>query len=639
MYKQNFFTFLLLFLFSVSAFSQKTKKEYSALLIPNELLENADAVIRSENVLIDVKNKREAKKTIKKVITILNEDSHANTFVLYYGPGSEVKNITVNLYNKLGQGLRKMDKSEIKDYSANGRGFGDNRIKYLELNHSSYPYTIELTYEQKLRGMDFAFYLNWRIQRSPDESVQSACYTLTMPNDFDITHRAYHLENEPKIKQESEAKSYIWTVENISAVKREPFAGRNELKMPYIAVGAKDFQVEDYRGSLESWQKFGGFINTLWNGRDELSEEMKAKVHSMTAGVATDKEKIDILYRWMQDKMRYVSVQLGIGGWQTFPARYVEDNKFGDCKALTNFMMSMLKEVGIESDPALVYSGRYTPEYDEDFASPRFNHVILNVPSEDYWLECTSNYAPPNYLGRGTENKPVLLFNENGGTLSKTPTSNASANVAERKIEVNVSSDGSAIIKNTSRLHRHRESPWRYYSFEKSEEELRKYFQKNSALPTFQFEAFSVVPNREEPFTQLDFQVKINRYGSKAGKRLFVPVNVVSARSYVPPKAKETRISDVVLKNAKTDKDEIILSLPNSYEAESIPTGKKEVKTEFGSYSIEFEQRENKVICRRNFMIKALTLPPEKYAEVRQFYKDVAKLDKTQIVLVKRGNP
>jgi len=619
------------------AFTQKNRLDYSALLLPQNLIENATEVIRMDKTIVDVKNESEARISVKKIVTILNNDSDANSFALYYDSESAVKNIAAVIYDKMGYPLREMDRDEIQDYSAVGGGtiYGDSRVKYFELNHSEYPYTIEVVYEKKLGGMRFAFFPDWRIQSSPGEAVQSSEFILQTPSDFKIDYRAYHIENEPKMSIKKEKVVYSWKAENIPALETEPLIDRNSLKMPYVLINPKKFVVEGYPGSVENWQKFGLFINSLWEGRNILSDEMKTKIKEITSEVNTDKEKINNLYRWMQDNMRYVSVQLGIGGWQTFPASYVEENKFGDCKALTNFMMTMLEEVDIKSDPALVFAGSYTPEYEEDFASPRFNHVILNVPSEDYWLECTSNYNPPNYLGSFTEDKTVMIFNKEGGKLTQTPKSDPATNIAERSIEVEISTDGSASIKNNSRLYRHRESPWRYYSFEKSDEELRKYFRKNTSLPNFQFENFSVKPNRDEPFTELNFQVKINRYGSKAGKRFFVPINVVSPRTYVPAKSTEERKNEVVIKDGYTDKDIITISLPAGYKAESIPTGKKEITADFGTYSLELQQLGNKVVCTRNFTIKNANLPAESYDKVRKFYKDVAKADKMQLVLVK----
>ncbi len=627
----------ILFCIPFLSFAQKNRLNYSAFLIPANLLENADEVIRIDKTIVSVKSESEAQITVNQVITILNNDSDANSFVLHYDADSAIKNISATIYDSMGKALRKMEKDEIRDYSAVGGGtiYGDSRVKHFELNHSDYPYTIAVNYEKRLGGMAFAFFPDWRIQSSPDEAIQSSEFILKTPNDFKIDYRAYHIDSEPTISIGKEMLIYAWNAKNIPAMKLESFIDRNSLEMPYVLINPKKFIVEGYEGSMEDWQKFGLFINSLWEGRNVLSPEMKAEIKKLTADATTDREKINNLYRWMQDNMRYVSVQLGIGGWQTFPASYVESNKFGDCKALTNFMMTMLEEVNIKSDPALVYAGSYTPNYEADFASPRFNHVILNIPSEEYWLECTSSYSPPNYLGDFTEDKTVMLFNEEGGKLTKTPKSDAAANLTERKIEIELAADGSALVKNTSKLHHHRESPWRRYSFEKSKEDLKKFFRKNTSLPTFQFEDFAVTPNRDEPVTQLDFQVKINRYGSKAGKRFFVPINVVSRRSYVPAKPTEDRKNEVVIKNGYTDKDEIILSLPSGYKAESIPTEKKEIITDFGSYSLEFQQLGNKVICLRNFTIKDVTLPAESYDAVRQFYKDVVKADKMQLVLVK----
>ena len=49
---------------------------------------------------------------------------------------------------------------------------------------------------------------------------------------------------------------------------------------------------------------------------------MKAEILKLIEGASTNLEKIEILYRYLQENTRYVSVQLGIGGWQTFDARH-----------------------------------------------------------------------------------------------------------------------------------------------------------------------------------------------------------------------------------------------------------------------------------------------------------------------------
>src|SRR5690606_2173354 len=140
-------------------------------------------------------------------------------------------------------------------------------------------------------------------------------------------------------------------------VKSEPYCPAASELLPTIMVSPSLFEAESYTGSMSSWNDFGIFMNMLYQGRDELTPIMKANVGELTANAKTDREKIDALYRYMQKNMRYVSVQLGIGGWQPFDAKYVEANKYGDCKALSNFMKALLKEVGIPAYPVLIYNG------------------------------------------------------------------------------------------------------------------------------------------------------------------------------------------------------------------------------------------------------------------------------------------
>ena len=166
----------------------------------------------------------------------------------------------------------------------------------------------------------------------------------------------------------------------------------------------KTFSYEGFQGDLTSWQTYGDFYKDLNKGRDELSETMKETVKDLIAGANTNSQKIEKLFSYLKKNMRYVSLQLGIGGFQTFDAKFVEKNKYGDCKALSNFMKAMLKEAGIKSFPVLVNAGEEVfYEVEKDFVFPMFNHVILYVPDEDCWLECTSTANPPGYLGSFTK--------------------------------------------------------------------------------------------------------------------------------------------------------------------------------------------------------------------------------------------
>lgn len=108
---------------------------------------------------------------------------------------------------------------------------------------------------------------------------------------------------------------------------------------------------------MASWNDFGKFIASLNKGRDQLPENIKVKVDELTRGVSDPLEKIIRLYGFMQQNTRYISIQLGIGGWQPFSAEFVGQKGYDDCKALTNYMQSLIKHAGIKSYYALIKSG------------------------------------------------------------------------------------------------------------------------------------------------------------------------------------------------------------------------------------------------------------------------------------------
>ncbi len=76
---------------------------------------------------------------------------------------------------------------------------------------------------------------------------------------------------------------------------------------------------------------------------------LNRKVHELTDHLTDKRQKVFALYDYLQKNTRYISVQLGIGGWQPFPADYVATKRYGDCKALSNFMVALLKEAGIKA--------------------------------------------------------------------------------------------------------------------------------------------------------------------------------------------------------------------------------------------------------------------------------------------------
>lgn len=627
-------TLVLCFGFGIS--TSQAQSFYPALTISKDLSENANSVIRNEVNVFKVKSTSEGSFYFRQVVTILNEKDHANIFYVPYDKDSKVTQIKATLYDALGTKVRKIKPTEIQDRSliADFSVYQDDRFKYLEIKHSSYPYTIEFEYEMNLKGMLFVTYQDWMIQ-SYGQSVEKSSFVIELSKKQQFSYKALNFAGEPTLGERNGRDIYSWNVSNLTAIEKEPYGPKSTDVLPALYLSPDAFSVDNYAGSMKSWQQFGEFMNQLLEGQDELPADMKTEVNNITASAGSDKEKIDRLYSYMQENMRYVSVQLGVGGWQPFSAEYVSTKKYGDCKALSNFMMAMLKEVGIESYPVLIRSGDLNYEVEEDFTTPSFNHMVLHVPSEDYWLECTSNNYPPNYLGSSNENRNVMLVTPEGGKLVKTPIFKAEDNQENHKAVILLKQDGSAEVAVDIYSLGSPHEIYRYAKYQLSQEEKEKWLARSSKLPSFSTKSFSILSSKEVPEAKVSYELSVSRYAAKAGKRLFVPLNLVNGWDDIPSTVEE-RKNNIYLKEAIWNRDEIILDIPAGYQVESIPVAAKRIEGGPGYYEMKVEKRGGQLVLSRELKLEEGVFPADEYNEIRTFYKEVAKLDAMKIVLIEK---
>ncbi len=610
--------------------------QYAFVNIPDTLLKDAVEVVREESFYFTVESIKNGRLVYRKAVTLLNDKSTANTLVIHYDQESKVKGIKARIFDAQGKQVREVEKSEIQDLSAvsNFSIYEDDRVKVLEIAYNAYPYTIEIEYEQDLKGINFCVFPTWNIQGYA-QSVQQGEFVVDLPAGQEFFYETLNIDLQPEVKREKERNVYAWKVRNLPAIKSEPRNPPASKVLPMINTAPGEFQTGDYTGSMANWKEYGAYMYRLFEGRDQLPKPAAEEIRNLAAKASANREKIDLLYRYLQENMRYVSVQLGIGGWQPFDAEYVYNKKYGDCKALSNYMKAILKEVGIEAYPALIYNGRLDYEVHENFTRPRFNHVVLYIPSEDYWLECTSTFSPPNYLGEGNANRNVLLITPEGGKLTKTPDLAPADNLEAHQIQVVLAADGSARVSVKGLYKGADHELVRSLHHYASGKEREEFLMRNSSLPSFTLDKLEVTSLSDAPEGTMDYEVTVKRYAAKAGKRLFVPINAVTPNTETPGETEKRRHS-IVFSRGYTERDEIGIQLPEGYEVESLPESNVNLKTEFGEYRLTLEQKEKSLECVRELIIYPVQIPADQYGAYRDFFKAVVKSDGMKAVLVEK---
>lgn len=616
---------------AATAFGQDNPN-FAAALIPPALLENANAVVREQQVLFDVKSAGEASFKEHRAVTVLNEDSPYRVLQVHYNTFNKLGKVKGKIFDSAGSLVREIGKKEVRHISAisDFSTFEDDHYLYVEVDYAEYPFTVEFEYE--LGYTDLMNYPDWQIAQFAT-SVQSAGFTVRVGPGLGLSTKSLNIEMAPRETGGKDGRTLTWLVENLPAVKYEPFGPPTADLLPMLLVSPHVFEVNKYQGSMANWSEYGHFMNQLMKGRDELSPAMKAKVAELTASASSEEEKIKRLYRYVQENMRYVSVQLGLGGWQPFDAKYVETNKFGDCKALSNFMMALLKEAGIASNPVLIYSGDPYYEVTDDFTIPAFNHMILYVPSSKTWLDCTQEHAPVNYLGTHLADRNVLLVTSDGGQLSRTPAIPSTDNLERNHLTINLLPTGEATIDVQSHRSGDRHDWYRYAAKALAKSEIQEKFQQASSLKSFTLERFDVAAAADSPTAEITYLAQVPRFASKAGKRLFVPINPVSQLDQVPP-SNDSRKNPVFVRDGYVEEDIVTMRIPEGFTAESIPNENFVLERPFGTYSMQVKVENGTVTMNRRLEMRPVKLPASEYNAWRDFHKEVAKADGVKLVLV-----
>ena len=419
--------------------------QYDSNDIPDDLKRNAVAVVRSDIGNYTILNEKEAVLHVHMIVTVLTPSGKGHAeFALPYNDDSSVEDIKATVYDKNGKKVRTIKKGDIQDISAGGSFMTDGRYKYIDLKYQSYPYTVEISYTE--RSQQLLFYENWYIQPSSNVSVQHSSFSVNVPTGIDLRYKEINLPNSVEIENDEQWKKYKWSFDDIKILETEPYIKSRLSLMPVVLLGPTKFSMGGYKGDMSDWEGLSSWYYNLNKGRDALPEPAAEAVRTEVQGISDKRERIKRVYEYMQSKTRYVSVQLGIGGWQTLEASHVDQYGWGDCKALTNYTKALLKSVDIPSYEALVKAGATISPIEDDFPTSQFNHVILAVPveSDTVWLECTSQTDPFNYLGSFTGNRKVLIVNEEGGALVNSQQFRAEDNLELNRAEISLDENGSA---------------------------------------------------------------------------------------------------------------------------------------------------------------------------------------------------
>jgi transglutaminase-like putative cysteine protease len=624
---------LVFFFFTTILFAQKS--EYSSLLIPDSLKQNANAVVRLDQIDIVISSQRNMNVKQKRIVTVLNEKGQdAIDAYEYYNKKTTVESIQATVFDSFGNEIKKIKRKDFKDQCATDGGtvFSDSRYIFLDYTPTQYPFTI--VYESEIETSTTAFIPQWFPINDYQLSVEKSILNVSYPEGLGFKKMEFNFSNF-KIKKTVDTTtqlSYVATY--ILAQKQEDYSPAYSI-FPKVMMGLELFHLEDVDGNAKSWKEYGQwYSDKILTGTTELPEETKAKIKKLVGDEKDPIKKAEIVYKYMQEKSRYVSIQVGIGGWKPMLANDVDRLGYGDCKALSNYTRALLKAVDVPSYNTLLFGDRNKHDIQSDFVSMQGNHMILSIPNGDNYvfLECTSQDDPFGYQANFTDDRNVLIIKPDGGEIVRTKNYENKDNSQISKGNYSLSETGDffgkiAIVSEGSQY-----SQKYHLEVIPPTEKEKRYKEYWGNINNLKINKTTFSNNKEKVSFTENADISAANYGTLSNNKMIFVVNAYNQTSGAVKRIRN-RKNPFEIQRGYYDNDEIAVALPAGFAIESMPTN-FELNSKFGEYKTEIIKKDNNnLIYKRSIFIKKGLYKNTEYDEYRLFMEQISKNDNAKIIL------
>jgi hypothetical protein len=614
--------------------------------------DKTDAVLLYSEKNVSVQSADKIKIVVRKVYKILRPDGrdYGYAFVPFNSPSEKVSALRGWCIPAQGKDYEVKDKEavEISDPKIDGSELISNvREKVIRIPASD-PGNV-IGYEYELEEQPMLLQDTWYFQG--EAPVVEARYSLQLPAGWE--YKAAFLNHAEVKPTQAGGGQSLWTVSNVRGIKAEqempPLRGVEGKMIVYFLPpgGTGD------RG-FANWQEMGNWYRDLTKGRNEATPDIKTKVAQLTSGLQSPLDKMKALAQFVQHDIRYVAIELGIGGWQPHPAGDVFTHRYGDCKDKATLLAAMLREIGIDSYYVVINTerGSVTPDMP---ANSGFNHVILAIKLPDgisaaslsatmhhpklgdiLFFDPTNELTPFGEIAGHLQENYGLLVSPVGGELVELPRLPVTTNTIRRSGTLTLDASGNLVgTVNETRLgDRAWSERWRLLHLTNDADRIKPIETLLAgSLSNFRITRALILNlhDTDQPFG-FNYSFQASNYAKNAGDLLLVRPRVLGIKTEAIMENPEPREFPVEFEGPLEDTDTFDITLPAGYTVDDVPPP-VDADYEFASYHSKTEVNGNVIRYTRTFDVKDLSVPVSKADELKRFYRIIASDERNTAVL------
>ncbi|MGB8579811.1 MAG: DUF3857 and transglutaminase domain-containing protein [Candidatus Sulfotelmatobacter sp.] len=612
--------------------------------------EKTDAVLLYSDTNVTVISTDKVRTQVRKAYKILRPGGRRlGTLAVYFNPQRRVKSLHGWCIPAQGKDYEVKDKDAVERSSSadGGELISDAKYKVLRIpaadpgNIVGYEYEIE---EQPLFLQD-----TWSFQE-PDPVFESH-YSLQLPPGWE--YKVSWL-NHPEVKpSDSGSNSWQWTVNDIKGIREEPlmppFEGvAGQMVVSFFTSGRPPVN------TIADWDAMGKWYSNLVGERVEASPEIKQEVASLTGSKLSSLQKMQAIAYFVQHDIRYVAIELGIGGFQPHAATEVFSHRYGDCKDKATLVRSMLREIGVDSYHVVINDERGSVTNDMP-AHNGFNHVITAIKLPDgltdpsliatvqhpklgrlLFFDPTNDLIPFGQLPGYLQANYGLLVTPDGGELIELPQQPSSMNSIRRTAHLTLDKNGTlkGSVEEVRLGQRASSERGRLRTVSKDADRIKPIEELLAAsLGSFQITRASLlnVQQTDRPFG-FNYSFESPNYAKNAGGLLLVRPRVIGMKGSGFLETKEPRKFPIEFEEPAQDTDSFEITIPQGYVVDDVPPP-VDADYGFASYHSKTVVNGNVVDYTRTFEVKELSVPVDKADELKKFYRIIAGDERNTVVL------
>lgn len=656
LFSRSIFSFFFVFLLFTSAFAivddaPPTWMKQASAVNPPTYQKDVPAVVLHNEQQVTLGNDGKLVTVENYAVKILSREGrdYAIARAFYLSSFSKVRDMDAWIIRPDGSTKQYGKKNVVDVISDNDDVYNEGRVKFINASDDIdvgfvFGYTV-ITEDKPLFYQD-----NWSFQERLPTMLSR--YTLSLPSGWKASSVTFNHET---VAPQINGANYTWELRNLAPIPPEPRSPSVRNIAPRVAVNyAPENNAQAVNRAFADWTAVSNWATGLYDSQVIVDNAVAGKALELTANAKTELEKIKAIGSYVQN-LQYISIDIGVGygnGYRPRPSNLVLSRGYGDCKDKANLMRAMLKALKIEAYPIAIYSG--DPEFvREEWASPsQFNHCIIAVKISDETksptvinhaklgrlliFDATDQFTPVGDLPDYLQGSFALIIAGEKGGLSQMPITPPEFNAWDRKVEVNLSGDGS--IKGTIREHANgSQSTYARALFRsRSGSDFNKIIEGWLTRGATAASLIKLTPkdNQADAGFDLDVEFSAPSYGQLMQNRLLIFKPAIVSRTNSVDLTEKLRTHSVMLE-AESFSETATFNLPTGFVIDEMPDAVS-LDTPFGKYTTNYEAKDGKLVFTRKMVMNRTTVSVEKYNSVKDFYSKILAAEQAPVVLLRK---